>query len=107
TDSDANFLLGALCNGKPASMLRKVLKLLPQSDLVRFVNLRTADSISPLCRAALNDQCDHIDLFLDAGAEIDLPGCEFGSALMAACAAGRLSATKLLVHRKAKFCYVT
>lgn len=47
-----------------------------------------------------------MNVLLEAGAQLELEGSEHGTPLMAACAAGRLAAVKVLVARGARTSYV-
>lgn len=62
--------------------------------------------MSPLCRAASRGILEIMENCLTMGAEIDFKGCSLGSALMIACACGRLDAVRLLVRRGAAISYV-
>ncbi|KAK8186765.1 ankyrin repeat-containing domain protein [Phyllosticta citribraziliensis] len=61
--------------------------------------------ISRLCQASLGKCIDDIDLLLKYGTDIDEEGCPDGSALMAACSAGRIDSVQFLVRRGAKLTY--
>ncbi len=79
---------------------------LPQDTLKRIMNLEPERGISPLCRASSRGILEIMENCLTMGAEIDFEGCSLGSALMTACACGRLDAAKLLVRRGAAISYV-
>lgn len=78
---------------------------LPHDTLKRIMNLQPERGISPLCRASSRGIRGIMENCLTMGAEIDFEGCSLGSALMIACACGRLDAVKLLVRRGAAICY--
>lgn len=79
---------------------------LPHDTLKRIMNLQPERGISPLCRASSRGIREIMENCLTMGAEIDFEGCSLGSALMTACACGRLDAVKLLVRRGAAISYV-
>lgn len=79
---------------------------LPHATLVRIMNLQPERGISPLCRASSRGILEIMENCLTMGAEIDFEGCTLGSALMIACACGRLDAVKFLVRRGAAISYV-
>ncbi len=72
----------------------------------RILNLQPERGISPLCRASARGILEIMENCLTMGAEIDFEGCILGSALMTACACGRLNAVKFLVRRGAAISYV-
>lgn len=79
---------------------------LPHDTFKRIMNLQPERGISPLCRASSRGIREIMENCLTMGAEIDFEGCSLGSALMIACACGRLDAVKLLVRRGAAISYV-
>ncbi|KAF2811526.1 ankyrin [Mytilinidion resinicola] len=79
---------------------------LPHDALKRIMNLQPERGISPLCRASSRGILEIMENCLIMGAEIDFEGCSIGSALMIACACGRLDAVKLLVRQGAAISYV-
>ena len=79
---------------------------LPHDTFKRIMNLQPERGISPLCRASSRGIREIMENCLTMGAEIDFEGCFLGSALMIACACGRLDAVKLLVRRGAAISYV-
>ena len=62
--------------------------------------------MSPLCRASSRGMLEVMENCLTMGAETDFEGCSLGSAVMIACACGRLEALKLLVRRGAAVSYL-
>ncbi|KAI0160499.1 ankyrin repeat-containing domain protein [Xylariaceae sp. FL1272] len=76
-----------------------------QERLTDFVNLEPTGIRSPLCLAAYVGNTFAMKNILDLGASIDFEGCASGSALMAACEAGRLEHVKFLVRHQAKLTY--
>ena len=79
---------------------------LPHDTFKRIMNLQPDRGMSPLCRASSRGMLEVMENCLIMGAEIEFEGCSLGSALMIACACGRLDAVKLLVRRGAAICYV-
>jgi ankyrin repeat protein len=86
-------------------LLKRVLKRIPKDDLTTLINYRTSTCDSPLYTAASVGSCDAMRMLLDAGAQLDLEGGDFGSPLMGACALGRLPAVKMLVRLGARLAY--
>ena len=81
-------------------------KRLRRATLKRIMNLQPKRGTSPLCRAASRGVLEIMENCLAMNAEIDFEGCSLGSALMIACASGRLDAVKLLVRRGAAISYL-
>ncbi|KAF2488661.1 ankyrin [Lophium mytilinum] len=79
---------------------------LPHSTFARIMNIQPERGVSPLCRASSRGILEIMENCLKMDAEIDFEGCSLGSALMIACACGRLDAVKLLVRRGAAISYV-
>lgn len=79
---------------------------LPYDTFKHLMNLEPERGISPLCRAASRGIMEIMENCLTMGADIDFEGCSLGSALMIACACGRLDAVKFLVQRGAAISYV-
>lgn len=80
---------------------------LPHDAFKRIMNLQPERGISPLCRASSRDMLQIMENCLAMGAELDFEGCTLGSALMIACACGRLNAVKFLVRRGAAIFYIS
>lgn len=76
--------------------LRMVFRRLSEELLKPLLTRRALIGGTPLyaaCTVARPDlQCDFITLLLDAGADLEGDGGDYGTPLMGACAAGRLSA---------------
>lgn len=79
---------------------------LSHDAFTRIMNLQPERGMSPLCRASSRGMLEITENCLTMGAEIDFEGCSLGSALMIACACGRLDAVKFLVRRGAAISYV-
>ena len=75
-------------------------KLLQHEDLIYGTPLYAACTYSPHGQIAI------IDLLLDAGAELEADGGQYGTALMSACTVGRLQAVKDLVRKGAMTTYL-
>ena len=94
----------------PPKMLRVLLRRLPNGLLPILLTHRSLIGGTPLyaaCTAAPpSSRIEKIQIFLDAGADIDYEGGDCGTPLMGACAAGRLSVVKLLVMKGANICYL-
>ncbi|KAM7194353.1 hypothetical protein V8F33_007241 [Rhypophila sp. PSN 637] len=74
--------------------------------LARVLNLHPpAGDLGPLCLAACYNSVAMMENLISIGADIEFEGCSYGTALMAACDYGRLSAVKFLVRRRARLAY--
>ena len=105
----SNALTAAVTNlDMTISVLKRLLKHLPQSLLPQLLSHRSLFGGTPLYAVSTNTspyQVDRICVLLDAGAALELEGGDHGTPLMGACAAGRLSAVKVLVSKGAKLYY--
>ncbi len=88
------------------SRFKQYRQRLSHDTFKRVLNLQPERGISPLCRASSRGMLEIMENCLTMGAEIDFDGCSLGSALMIACACGRLDAVKLLVRRGAAISYI-
>ncbi len=57
---------------------------------------------SPLCLYSSAGEKEIVNILLDCGAKVDFRGCRYGTALVVACAAGKLDVVKLLVRQGAE-----
>ncbi|KAI0383992.1 ankyrin [Hypomontagnella monticulosa] len=78
---------------------------IPHSDLRRIANTEPIDCWSPLCRFASLGALVAVENLITLGADIEFEGCPEGTALMAACSAGRLESVIFLVRRGAALSY--
>ncbi|KAK3385840.1 ankyrin repeat-containing domain protein [Podospora didyma] len=95
TTADIGVLLAVYSN------MRLINRWLSHVGHAQIVDLQPAGCTSPLCLAAQHNDLTAVKALLSVGAEIDFEGSEDGTALMAACAMGRLEVVKLLVHHGA------
>ena len=86
--------------------LKRLLRRLPKDLVPKLLAHRDLHLGSPLYAAATIPSERLIDMLLDAGADLDLPGGDHGTPLMGACAAGRLEVVKTLVRKGARTSYV-
>ena len=100
-----NLLVGAI-EQRSTTEVKMLLRRVPTSLLPDLVNRRSFFSETPLCSATRLFKVDMMTLLLEAGAQLELEGSLHGTALMMACATGRLTAVKLLVARGARTSYV-
>ena len=61
---------------------------------------------TPLYTAATYEKLDIMTLLLDTGAQLEIEACEHGTALMGACATGRLASVRFLVGKGARTSYM-
>ncbi len=105
----SNVLTAAVLNiHVTASILKRLLKRLPQSLLPQLLSHQASIGGTPLYAASCYTsphQVDLIRILLDAGAALELEGGHHGTPLMGACTTGRLSAVKILVSKGAKLHY--
>ncbi len=99
-------MMNAAVRTRSKAEVRMLLRRLPTSDLPIILNHRALYGGTPLHIAATMAKLDVMNLLLDAGAQLEPEGSEHGTALMGACATGRLEAVKLLVARGARTSYV-
>jgi ankyrin repeat protein len=85
--------------------VKHALRRVPACDVVRLLNIRSEPANSALYVAAKFGSVDIISMFLDAGADIEFEGGQFGTPLMVACEAGNIETVRLLVRRGAKISY--
>lgn len=81
------------------------LRKLGIEKLRRLSNLEPAECWSSLCGYASVDNLHALKNLTRLEARLDFEGCPSGSALMAACTAGRLEPVKFLVRQGASICY--
>lgn len=81
------------------------MKKLGLETFCALANTEPTGTWTPLCKAASNGFFLVMENLLRLGAKIDFEGCPQGSALMAACHAGRIDAVKFLVRKGAKIYY--
>lgn len=74
-------------------------------DLHRIANTEPSFGWSPLCLSASQGAPIVIESLLTLGADLEFEGCPAGTALMAACDAGRLESVIALVRRGAALSY--
>lgn len=105
----SNVLTAAVLNlHMTPSVLKRLVKRLPQSLVPQLLRHQTLDGGTPLYAASCYfspHQVDLICILLDAAAALELKGGEHGTPLMGACATGRLPAVKVLVSKGAKLHY--
>ena len=104
-----NALTAAVMNLQgTTSVLKRLLKRLPHSLLPQLLAHEGLFGGTPLYAAStaiFPNQADVIRVLLVAGAALELEGGDHGTPLMGACAAGHLSAVKVLVSKGAKLYY--
>ena len=105
-----NVLSCGVCNAQMTiSLLKKFMRRLSPSIVTTLLKHRDKGLGTPLYAASTAtsppNQEYFISLLLEAGADLEQVGGEHGTPLMGACAAGRLTAVKLLVGKGAKLCY--
>lgn len=71
----------------------------------KIVNLESRDPWSPLCLAATQGQTLAMENMIRLGARLEFEGCPSGTALIAACAVGRLESVKFLIRRGSLMAY--
>ncbi|KAH7149879.1 hypothetical protein B0J13DRAFT_605634 [Dactylonectria estremocensis] len=78
---------------------------LPRETFRNILNLEPNRGWSPLCLGAYYNLVGILENCLSMGAEIDYEGSPLGSALVVACALGKLDSVKFLVRRQASVSY--
>lgn len=99
---------GYLINLGPAWLkqhFKIYLRRLGSERLRALAKLQPIDGWSPLCMTASIGQTLALTNILKLSANVDFEGCPCGSALMAACSAGRLKSVQILVRHGAAISY--
>lgn len=81
------------------------LRKLGLKKLRKLAHLEPSDTWAPLCIYASIGNINAVTNLLELGASLNFEGCPSGSALMAACSAGRLQTVRLLVRHGASISY--
>lgn len=84
-----------------------MVRVLGKKSVNCMVDTEPANTISPLCVAALGGALGSLDALLDIGADLEFEGHPTGTALMVASASGDLRAVRYLVHRGVKTHYIS
>ena len=106
-----NVLSMAICNPRMTHKAMKMLiRKIPNHILPGVLNHKSEVGGSPVYAASTRAepciQTTVIEMLLENGADIEAEGGECGTALMGACAMGRLSAVKILVRKGARLAYI-
>lgn len=99
-------ILNAAIRHRSTVEFKMLLRRIPAYRLLRLLNQRDLRRVTPLHTAAMHENLDIITLLLDTGAELEIEACDHGTALMGACAAGRLESVKFLVAKGARTSYM-
>lgn len=99
-------IMNAAIRFRSTTEVKMLLRRTPTNLLPVILNHRLSYGGTPLHTAVVLGKLDVMDLLLSAGAQLEIEGSEYGTALMGACATGRLAAVKLLVARGARTSYV-
>jgi hypothetical protein len=70
-----------------------------------LINVWPARYVSPLCNAARRGNLEALEILIQYGADLELEGCDEGTALMSACHAGHMQTITHLVRAGAKLSY--
>ena len=100
-----SILNAAICD-RSIMELKILLRRIPTCLLPRLLDQREPGWGTPLHVAAIHERLDIMTLLLDTGAQLEIEACEHGTALMGACAIGRLASVKFLVARGARTSYM-
>jgi ankyrin repeat protein len=87
--------------------LRPMRRCLQAERIREILEINAPNKTSLLCKAAAAGYTLGMTDLLEVGPDIEHEGCEHGTALMAACAAGQLQAVILLVRRGARLVYTS
>ena len=100
-----NILNGAIAY-RSTTEVKMLLRRIPAYLLLGLLNHRVRIDGTPLHVATVVEKLDMIKILLDTGAQLEIEACDHGTALMGACATGRLAAVKLLVAKGARTSYM-
>ena len=104
--SQTHTILNAAIYYRSTIEVKMLLRRIPAYLLPRLLDQREPWQGTPLHLAAIEEYLEMVILLLDTGAQLDIEACEHGTALMGACAAGRLASVKLLIARGARTSYM-
>ena len=99
-------ILNAAIQRRSITELKLLMRRYSTSILPRLLDQRGPWRGTPLYGAAIDEKLDMMTLLLDTGAQLEIEACEHGTALMGACATGRLASVKLLVAKGARTSYM-
>lgn len=85
---------------------KMLLRRIPAYFLLGLLNQRDIRTGTPLHKAAMDENLQILNLLLDTGARLEIEACDHGTALMGACAIGRLQSVKFLVAKGARTSYM-
>ena len=104
--SEKSNILNAAIKYRSTAEFKMLLLRIPAFLLLVLLNQRISRTGTPLYRAAIDEKLDMMTLLLDMGAQLEIEACEHGTALMGACATGRLASVKFLVAKGARTSYM-
>ena len=104
--SQTHTILNVAISYRSTIEVKMLLRRIPACLLPRFLDQRVPWKGTPLHLAAIKGYLEMVILLLDTGARLEIEACEHGTALMGACAAGRLASVKLLIARGARTSYM-
>ena len=99
-------ILNAAIRYRSTVEFKMLLRRIPAYLLIGLLNQRDLLKNTPLHTAAMDEKLDIITLLLDTGAQLEIEACDHGTALMGACATGRLESVKFLVAKGARTSYM-
>ena len=104
--SEKSNILNAAIRYRSTVEFKMLLRRIPAYLLLGLLNQRDLWTGTPLHRAAMDENLDIMALLLDTGAQLEIEACDHGTALMGACATGRLISVKFLVANGARTSYM-
>ncbi len=100
----SNIITSTVATNNPIN-LKRLLRRLPKPLIPTLLAHRSQIGRTPLYAAATRPSEKLVEILLEAGADLELPGGDHGTPLMGACAAGRLEVVKTLMRKGAKTSY--
>lgn len=100
-------LLNVACYNGHFDTAKAIIAKVPKENLQQSVNNQSERSFTPLYAATYRNNLPMMKALIEAGADIEVEGGEFGTPLMVACAIGRMEAAQFLVGKGAKREYMT
>ena len=104
--SQTHNILNAAIYYRSTIEFKMLLRRIPADLLQRLLDHYEPLRGTPIHATAIDGKLDMMSILLDTGAQLEIEACDHGTALMGACATGRLAAVKFLVVKGARTSYM-